>query len=317
MQKVDICTITYQRPEGLARLLSGINKLTFNKVQQPDIEIVVVDNDPEESARKVFHTLAKKFRWKVHYFSEPRRGIPYARNTAIKNTRPDAEFILCIDDDEVPEPPWLDELLYIQEVYNADVVTGRVMPHFVDPPPPWIVHGRFYERRRHADGHVIDYASTANVFISMKAIRGMLNTSGTYFDERLALTGGSDTVFLRQAVRCGYKIVWADNAVVYEWLPPSKVNARWILQRALRTAQTDTYFDLLSQSPILARAKRVLLGCGRIIAGSTLIVPYALLGLFRGRHMTIRPVRIICRGVGMIMGALGIWYHEYKRIHSV
>ena len=40
---VVICIITYQRLNGLARLLAGLNRMTF-RLNDPTVRIVVVDN---------------------------------------------------------------------------------------------------------------------------------------------------------------------------------------------------------------------------------------------------------------------------------
>jgi succinoglycan biosynthesis protein ExoM len=156
-------------------------------------------------------------------------------------------------------------------------------------------------------------ASTANVLISGRVLKKMK----AYFNEAMALTGGSDTHFFIRVANQGYKLVWADEAVVHEWLPASRVNARWILKRALRTAQNEIYMDLLTLPPLIARSKRFIHGVGRIGVGAALLVPYAVVGVFKGQQVSIKPIRILYRGVGMVMGAVGKRYDEYKIIHKV
>ena len=50
---ISVCVSTYQRPEGLKRLLDGLNQLTFSKCETPKLEVIVVDNDSSEEARAV------------------------------------------------------------------------------------------------------------------------------------------------------------------------------------------------------------------------------------------------------------------------
>ena len=52
---VTVCVATCQRPVGLARLLSSLEQLAVPA--GVELEIVVVDNDPERSARDVLARL--------------------------------------------------------------------------------------------------------------------------------------------------------------------------------------------------------------------------------------------------------------------
>ncbi|MEM0326367.1 MAG: glycosyltransferase [Desulfurococcaceae archaeon] len=312
MTTVDICIITYQRPKGLEQLLQSLDKLTFTKCPQPDLQIIVVDNDSEGSTAKLCDHLATQIRWPLRCFIEPRRGIPQARNAALYQTRPDVQFVAFADDDEMVEPQWLDELLRVQRETGADIVTGPVLPRFMEQPPDWVLKGRFYQRRRFEDTQRVEEARTGNVLI----VRHVLDTIGM-FDERLALTGGEDSLFFWRAVRAGFCIHWADNAIVHEWQPPSRVKVSWVLQRAFRTAYTKIYLDQLTQPLPLVRLKLLLLGLVRIGAGGFLVMPYGVASLVYGRHMIIKPLRIIYRGAGMIAAAFGKRYEEYRHVHRV
>src|SRR4051812_32400584 len=113
--KICVGIITYQRPEGLKRLLEGLNRLASDKCEAPSLEVIVVDNDPAGPACTFVEEASSDLNWPLKCFVEPRRGIPYARNALVARAQEEnADFIAFIDDDEVPEPFWLDELLYVQ-----------------------------------------------------------------------------------------------------------------------------------------------------------------------------------------------------------
>ena len=306
-----ICIITYRRPEGLRRLLRGINKLVFIKCPPPVIKVVVIDNDENRLTCNTGAELAEKIKWSLDYHIEPRRGIPYARNTAVKFAG-DTDFIVFIDDDEVPQPAWLDELLYVQVKCNADVVTGPVLPYFPDPTPKWIEKGKFFERARHPDEMVIQYARTSNVLIKRETI----DKYDLTFDENMALTGGSDAIFFLHLIKKGGKIVWADNAIVHERIPESRAKAGWILQRAYRVGNTELLSDIIYTSPIKAKVLRLMHGSIRVIGGAIMLPVMLALAPAVGKHNLIRILKIIYRGAGMVMSVFGKRYEEYRIIHG-
>lgn len=310
--KVSIGIITCKRPDGLARLLCSLNKLEFKKISEPEIEIIVVDNDPVGEAERVCIDFMESSKWLLSYHSEPRRGIPFARNKVIDVVSEGTNFVAFIDDDEEALECWLEELLIVQIHKRADVVTGPVLSHFPDNVPDWAIKGRFYDRESHLDGELIDYARTGNVLIAVKAFQVI----DLKFNEEMALTGGTDTLFFEMLMKNGCSIAWADNAIVKEWVPRSRICVKWVLQRAYRTANTDVLFDMVNSNEFNARFKSFLNGVGRIVIGIFILPVFLFAGSLFGKHLIVKSLRIICRGAGMLSGAFGLYYQEYKKIHS-
>lgn len=300
-----------QRQEALGQLLSSIEKLTFKKITCPVIEIIVVDNDPQATSQEFVSTLQKSYRWSIKYVCEKRRGIPFARNTAIYNCSDNFDYIVFIDDDEYVEALWLEELLIAQKEYNADVVTGPVIPKFTKAPPRWIEEGNFFARTRHVSGTDMKHVATNNVLISKDVIDYMKQTQ--LFNEKMSLTGGTDNHFFLRVYKKGFKMIWANEAVVYEWVPVSRANVKWILKRAYRIGITDTICEREIFPSKLFNIKQLVRGMGRVVLGTILAIP----SLAFGKHKLIRVLRGVSRGLGFIMATFGFKYDEYKKIHKV
>jgi succinoglycan biosynthesis protein ExoM len=308
---VSVCIITYRRSEGLKRLLNALGSLRFNKSELPEIEIVVVDNDPSRSALEVCKDASATLKWPLEYRIESRRGIAHARNTAIANAREHADFVAFIDDDEVPEPHWLDELLHAQHSYDADVVSGPVFPYFCDQVPPWVTKGRFFEEAfanpRYVTGHPIKLTATGNVLIRTQIFREM----SIAFDERLGLTGGEDIHFFKRVNQAGYKMVYAGEAPVQEWIPKSRTNIAWMLKRAYRLGNAASLSEAYLDPTTAVRVVRAIKGGGRLVQGALLLF-LAPLSLVFGRHLLVKSLLHVCRGTGMLAGLAGIRFEPYR-----
>jgi glycosyltransferase involved in cell wall biosynthesis len=300
-----ICITTYQRPFGLARLLDAIAQL-----EVPigwEFDIVVVDNDPAGSARATV-AAANADRPDVRYVLEPARGIAQVRNRALVETQ-SASWVAFLDDDEWPDPSWWRRLVEVETQTGADVVIGPSEPVFETDPPEWIREGRFFERERFPTGTDIPSwrARTSGVLIRRSCFEKLGERP---FDERHPLAGGEDIRFFKEIEDLGARIVWVDDAIVREFVPASRSNARWLLRRAFRIGNSRSVALLLDGATVSRRLKRTARGLVDIGIGIVLLV--------RARTKAERMTSVAhsALGLGLVAGAFGLRYDEYVVVHG-
>lgn len=303
---VTVAVLTYRRPDDLAAVLPRLLE------QLPSTgEVLVVDNDPDGGGRPTVEAAdggGPLVDGRLRYVHEPVPGIAAARNRALAEST--ADVLVFIDDDERPSPGWLGALLEVHARERCAAVVGPVVSEYEVEPDPWIRDGGFFERRRPATGAVVAAAATNNLLLDMAVVRRLALT----FDERFGLTGGSDTLFTRQLSRAGERIVWCAEAPVVDVVPRTRLTRRWVLQKALRSGNSWSRTSLeLAESPaerLLLRSRLAGRGLVRVAGGSA----RAVVGTVgRSRSHQARGARTLARGLGLVAGAFGGTYTEYRR----
>ncbi|EQB12283.1 glycosyl transferase [Sphingobium quisquiliarum P25] len=308
MAKVIICIPTCHRPQGLLRTLSSIAALETRH----QLEVLVADNDATrmEGMGAVERLATHGYRWPIEALLVTERGIPLVRNAlaAAALARPGVTHVAMLDDDEAASPGWIDAMVDAADRWDADVVGGAVLREMDSHVAPWAArHPLLQAKRRGRSGPVALVDSTANVLIAAPALRAMGDRP---FDERMALTGGSDKQLFTRMAREGFRFAWAEEALVTELIPASRVTARWLLMRGYRLGMTDMIVERFHKGRLRALAGEA----PRILAGFLVGTLGAVATFDRGKRL----VRLgkLYRAAGKIAGLAGIHYEEYRKVHG-
>ncbi len=302
--RVGICIATYKRIQELARCLESLGRLQLPYNSDLIVEVFVVDNDAKGSARLVVKSLREKLPFLIHYDVEPRRGIPFARNRAVRMAQ-GCDFIAFIDDDETAHRDWLNQLLETQSRYNADLVAGPAIPEFDRQAPKWLKQSQLFNKRRLPTGESIHWASTCNCLIRTATL---LRIPGP-FDPRLATTGGSDRLLTLQLSRRGYKLIWCNEALVTDHIPIERTTVTWYLQRKYREGNTIAVCEALMPPDIRQSSFRLVAKALFSLARVMLWIPLEI------RSDKVTKTRILGKlltNVGILAGLMGHQYHEYS-----
>ena len=302
--RITVAIPSYRRPERLAALLSALPD-RFTETPDAVIDVLVIDNDPDGSAR---HAVAEAH-VDLRYVHETTPGISAARNRALDECHT-SDLIAFLDDDEIPRPGWLSSLVEVWRENRAAAVAGQLVSVFEQGTDPWMIaSGTFYRRQRPTGTH-LPTASTANLLLDVIQIQDL----GLRFEETLGLSGGEDTLFTKQLVQRGGVIMWCDESEVEDTVVASRLTREWAAQRAFSAGNGWVHVNLrLTPSPTRRLALR-----GRYILGGTARITAGLARHHYGRarrHLRhdARGMRTFHRGRGMLAGTRGHLYEEYSR----
>ena len=315
---VAVCACTYQRPEGLNNLLAGLATQRFTAIPQPLISIVIADNEACETTAQICHDFSRDTGIPLIYVPVAKRGISYARNACLDQLPKDTDLLAFIDDDERPEPGWLEALLVMQKQTGSDVVYGPVSPIFPEATPRWIQESDFFAKPNQADtlhnGQEIAFAATCNCLMKV----AIIHDTTIRFDPEFALCGGEDKLFFRQIKAAGYRIVWTAQARVRETVPPQRACLRYLLQASFRlgNVRLPVKLRLLTSAEAThpaaqLRTKTLLKSLSYILSGSGTLLAVGLSPSLRQAQKSTGACKI-AEGLGMLASLAGFSYRHYR-----
>jgi glycosyltransferase involved in cell wall biosynthesis len=107
MPKVSFCFTTFKRHDYLKSTLKSVRDQTFS-----DFEVIVSDNDPEQSGRQTVESFDSRFKY---FPNKENLGMKKSFNKSLE--RSIGEYIVMIADDDPVYPDMLETLLNLAEKY--------------------------------------------------------------------------------------------------------------------------------------------------------------------------------------------------------
>jgi len=308
MPRVVIAIPTFRRPKGLERLLLALGRLDT----AAQVSVLVADNDAErrEGMATVAALKAQSWRWPLEAILVPERGIAQARNALVAGALAscNADYVAMLDDDEWPEPGWLEAFLEVARDTGADALHGAVLPRFDVAPGRWAEPCPGLSPLRGTTGPVAMIHSTSNVLIRRVALERLATP---HFDTRFALSGGEDKDFFTRLARAGARFAWADGAVAHAHVPVTRSNPGWALRRAFRIGNSDMRVFIKHEHGFAARVREA-----AKIAGAMCLSPALALVLAPLPKRRMLPLCKFARASGKLAAAFGARYDEYAVTHG-
>ena len=105
--KVSFCFTTFKRYDYLRSTLESVRNQTFS-----DFEVIVSDNDPEQSGRDIVESFDSRFKY---FPNKENLGMKKSFNKSLE--RSNGEFVVMIADDDPVYPDMLETLLSLADKY--------------------------------------------------------------------------------------------------------------------------------------------------------------------------------------------------------
>lgn len=226
MKKLTIAICSYNRADRLPGLINALRSLHC----PVPFEILIVDNNSTDQTQVVIKGLADEGGAPVRTVIEAEQGIPFARNRAITESLK-SDFLLFIDDDELPSKQMLDRAIYALETEGAECVGGKIDIDFSEHDrPSWLSDDLlpFFGKIDYGTEPFWITTDSTPIWSGIVAYKTVLffNNLELRFDYRYnrkgkGIGGGSDAILfnelLRRKVQMRYQPEMSVNHFIEEW----------------------------------------------------------------------------------------------------
>lgn len=307
-RRIGICIATYKNKKGLIRLLYSIGQQQFKKdsrykVQNENIIVFIVDNDPDVSAKNIVKKIQDNYPYKIQYDIEEKQGIPYVRNKLVDISK-DCDIIIFVDDDEEVSKTWIDEMLFMYEKTGVGVIAGPVFAKYENIPPKWAEKIKFYSSGYIKSGSYVNMFYTNNTMIN----RRILDIYEKPFEEGMSHSGGTDSLLAMKVLKEGEQCVWCNEAIVYEYIQEKRMTILWYLRRRYRIGNAQVYCEYYMN--IRKEKIKVIITSMNLIMLSIVVF---ISSIWYGSCKIIKAAGYFAQSIGMLAGVFNIQYNEYGR----
>lgn len=207
LYKISLVICTYNR----CRYLPGsLKSILLQNTPKNLFEVVVIDNaSTDETADIVKEFISNNSEWNIRYIYEGNKGLSFARNRGIVESR--SPILAYVDDDVILTPNYLKEVLsFFDEYPEAAGAGGKVVPKYESGVEPVWMNKYLY-------GFVgnLDHGEEMRLFTSSMKYPAGCNM--IYKKEILKKAGGfnEDLKFRSDDKYIFYKVIEVSNKVYY------------------------------------------------------------------------------------------------------
>lgn len=270
-----VCIATFKRPELLRKLI----KTLFEQEKIADIilEIIIVDNDVEKSAKEIVAEFSDTSSITISYYEQPIQNISLTRNISFDKSS--GQYLAVIDDDETADKYWIRNLIDTVIRFNADAVFGYVIPVFDSNVAQWKKQREIYFLPIGKTGDPPLFCYTTNCLIKADKV----NKINLRFDPKYGLSGGEDSVFFDLLSEYNAKFVVCREAITYEVVPQYRTELKFICKRYFQKGNnegriiTDSEHSKFQKIIILTKT---LMGIGYYGLQAIILLPFRTKWIF-------------------------------------
>ncbi len=234
-----ICT--YNRSKMLA---GALESLVQQSLDTKEYEIMVVDNASMDQTPRVVRTFQEKYsEHTISRIYEPKQGLGYARNAALKHAH--GKYVAYLDDDARAKRDWLKKAVELFETIKPTpiCVGGPIWPSYRDDKPAWFKDG--YEIRSWGDK--ARFLNKGEEFSGSNMIftKGLIEKYGG-FDERVGMEGrhlsfGEESSLFEKIWKYRgddtHLFYYCPKLIVYHSVPGYKMTVSYQLRRRFAQGQ--------------------------------------------------------------------------------
>lgn len=318
--RIALCIVTHFRANLLRRLLISLQSAVLEGDRLLNVTLIVVNNGIDSKTTDVCEEMAGALPFPLTCVPERRIGYSAARNKAVAEAlKTQAELVAFLDDDDIPQPDWLMQLVAHQQATGADMVSGCRRPS--EHIPQWALASGLYGKVLTRDRPInrMDPKSirpkkgtTANLLVTRPVLE-TLSRQGFVFDPMFNKTGKEDGDFFKKVAFSGYKLSVARASITEIGHAGDRLQLSRIWKQGFRGGLGDIIVAVRYRSATRAIT---------LILKSLYITPWALLQLVLfaySKPKVTRNVHRLARSFGLFYAPLYslMWALAYRLMYRL
>jgi hypothetical protein len=177
--------------------------------------------------------------------------------------RPQVQFVALLECGEAAPAQWLSFLMKAQQEFDSDLFLGPVKAVFGEAPSDWMLSGPFFDRFGIQRGPIPRIPAADNLLIRADVIRSCLPR---VFAPKSVPHDSEWIDFAYRVEALGFASICANDAVVFDVVPKSRMTKEWVIAREYYKACASARAQSLYQASRLAGASRRLRACGLLVS---------------------------------------------------